>query len=264
MPRFAANVSTLFTEVPFLERFERARSAGFRAVECQFPYAHDARQVKARLDDHGLEAVLINAPAGDLASGERGLGCLPGREAAFRDAIGRGVDYAATLGVPRLHCMSGMAPPGIDDAVLRRTLVANLRFAADAFEKAGLVLLLEPINAHDVPGYYLGRIAQALDLIDEVGAPNMRLQYDIYHAQRSEGELAATIERLLPRIGHMQLADNPGRHEPGTGEIQFAFLFAHIDRLGYDGWIGCEYQPLGATEAGLGWFEQAAREGHVR
>ncbi len=253
MPRFSANLSMLFTEVPFLDRFARAAQAGFEAVEFMFPYAHSPQEIKARLDATGLKAVLHNLPAGDWDGGERGIACDPARVAEFRAGVAQGVAYATALGVPQLNCLAGKAPAGADDALLRRTLVENLRFAAAALHQAGLRLLVEPINQHDMPGFYLQRTAQALSVLDEVGAPNAFVQYDVYHAQRTEGELAATLERHLARIAHIQIADNPGRHEPGTGEINYRFLFQHLDRIGYQGWVGAEYRPAAATEAGLGW-----------
>ncbi|MBN9341921.1 MAG: hydroxypyruvate isomerase [Comamonadaceae bacterium] len=253
MPRFSANLSMLFTEVPFLDRFARAAQAGFEAVEFMFPYAHSPQEIKAQLDATGLKAVLHNLPAGDWDGGERGIACDPARVAEFRAGVAQGVAYATALGVPQLNCLAGKAPAGADDALLRRTLVENLRFAAAALQHAGLRLLVEPINRYDMPGFYLQRTAQALSVLDEVGAPNAFVQYDVYHAQRTEGELAATLERHLARIGHIQIADNPGRHEPGTGEINYPFLFQHLDRIGYQGWVGAEYRPAAATEAGLGW-----------
>jgi hydroxypyruvate isomerase len=259
MPRFAANLSMLFTEHAFLERFEAAARAGFRAVEFLFPYAHEAQAIRARLQAHRLELVLHNLPAGDWDAGERGIACLPDRVAEFRDGVERALDYARVLGVRQLNCLAGKAPAGVDEAVLRRTLVDNLRHAAQRLRTAGLRLLVEPINTYDIPGFYLNRTSQALDLIDEVGADNLYLQYDLYHAQRTEGELAATLQRHLPRIAHIQVADNPGRHEPGTGEIAYGFLFEHLDRIGYDGWVGCEYKPAATTEAGLGWMAALAR-----
>ena len=253
MPRFSANLSMLFTEVPFLDRFERAARAGFEAVEFMFPYAHSPQEIKARLDATGLKAVLHNLPAGDWEGGDRGIACDPARVAEFRAGVARGVAYATTLGVPQLNCLAGKAPVGADDALLRRTFVDNLRFAAAALHQAGLRLLVEPINRYDIPGFYLQRTAQALSVLDEVGAPNAFVQYDIYHAQRTEGELAATLAQHLARIGHIQIADNPGRHEPGSGEINYRFLFQHLDRIGYQGWVGAEYRPASTTEAGLGW-----------
>jgi hydroxypyruvate isomerase len=256
MPRFAANLSMLFTEVPLLERFGRAARAGFTAVELQFPYEQPAAVLREELVRHGLSMVLHNLPAGDWAAGDRGIAADPGRVAEFRAGVARAIEYATTLQVPRLNCLAGKLPPGVSDADARATLVVNLRHAAAALHEAGLTLLIEPINRFDVPGFVLQRSDDALALMDEVGAPNLKLQYDVYHQQRTEGELAATIERLLPRIGHIQVADNPGRHEPGTGEIHWPYLFAHLDRIGYGGHVGCEYKPAAGTEAGLGWMER--------
>jgi len=253
MPKFAANLTMLFTEVPFLDRFARARQAGFDAVEFLFPYAFEAAEIRRRLDDNGLQLVLHNLPAGDWDAGERGIACLPGRSDEFRAGVARAITYAQTLGVGQLNCLAGKRPAGVTEADARRTLVDNLRFAASELKTAGLCLLIEPINSFDIPGFYLNRTAQALAILDEVGADNAFVQYDIYHAQRMEGELAATLQQHLTRIGHVQLADNPGRNEPGTGEINYAFLFAHLDRIGYAGWVGCEYKPATTTEAGLGW-----------
>ncbi|MDP2256003.1 MAG: hydroxypyruvate isomerase [Polaromonas sp.] len=256
MPRFAANLTMLFTEVPFLDRFERAAKAGFKAVEFLFPYAYNAKEIKQRLDDNGLSLVLHNLPAGDWERGERGIACHPDRVDEFRAGVGHGIDYAQTLGVGQLNCLAGKAPDGVSEAVLLQTFVSNLRFAAAALKRAGLKLLIEPINTFDIPGFYLNRTTQAVAILEEVGADNAFVQYDIYHAQRMEGELAATLQKYLPRIGHIQLADNPGRNEPGTGEINYPFLFAHLDRIGYEGWIGCEYKPRTTTEDGLGWRQR--------
>ena len=253
MPKFAANLTMLFTEVPFLDRFERAAKAGFTAVEFLFPYAFPVGDIKACLDAHQLTLVLHNLPAGDWDAGERGIACLPGREDEFREGVGKAIEYATTLGVTQLNCLAGKAPAGVDERLLRETFVANLKYAAAQLKKAGLRLLVEPINTYDIPGFYLSRTSQALEILDQVGADNLFVQYDIYHAQRMEGELAATMQKHLARIGHIQLADNPGRNEPGTGEINYPFLFAHLDRIGYSGWIGCEYKPATNTEAGLGW-----------
>lgn len=254
MPRFAANLSLLFNEVPFLERFALAAKAGFQAVEFQFPYAFSAQDILQRLQDHGLTLVLHNLPAGDWDAGERGIACHPERVAEFRAGVAQAIAYAQVLGAGQLNCLAGIAPPGVQEAVLHQTLVDNLVYAASALKTAGLRLLVEPINTHDIPGFYLNRTVQAVALLDAVQADNAFVQYDIYHAQRMEGELAATLAQYLPRIGHIQLADNPGRHEPGSGEINFPFLFAHLDRLGYAGWVGCEYKPATTTEAGLGWM----------
>ncbi len=255
MPRFAANLSMLFTEVPFLDRFERAAAAGFEAVEFLFPYAWPAAQIRERLQRHRLRLVLHNLPAGDWDGGERGIACLPERVDEFRAGVATALDYARELGVGQLNCLAGKAPAGADPARLHATLVDNLRHAAAELDKAGLKLLLEPINTHDIPGFLVHRTEQGLRILDEVGASNAYLQYDIYHAQRMEGELAATLQAQLARIAHVQIADNPGRHEPGSGEIHYPFLFEHLDRIGYQGWIGCEYKPAAGTEAGLGWMQ---------
>jgi hydroxypyruvate isomerase len=258
MPRFAANLTMMFNEVAFLDRFEAAARAGFEAVEFLFPYAFPAQEIAQRLQAHHLRLVLHNLPAGQWDAGERGIACHPDRVAEFRSGVAQAIEYAGALGVGQLNCLVGKTPAGADPALVHRTLVANLRYAAAELKKAGLKLLVEPINTFDVPGFHLSRTAQALAVLDEVDADNAYLQYDLYHAQRMEGELAATIERHLPRIAHLQLADNPGRHEPGSGEIAYGFLFRHIDRLGYDGWIGCEYKPAARTEDGLGWMARLA------
>lgn len=259
MPRFAANLTMLFTEQPFLDRFELAAKAGFDAVEFLFPYAHPAQEIKQRLDDNGLKLVLHNLPAGDWDTGERGIACLPDRKEDFKSGVGKAVEYAKALGVGQLNCLAGKAPAGVADDRLRATFVENLAYAAKALKAADLKLLIEPVNGIDIPGFYLTRSAQALAILDEVGSDNAYLQYDIYHMQRTEGELAATLQKHLPRIAHVQLADNPGRNEPGTGEINYPFLFAHLDRIGYEGWIGCEYKPAGRTEDGLGWLQKMAK-----
>ena len=255
MPRFAANLSLLFNELPFLQRFEAAARAGFTAVEFLFPYDHAASAIRQRLEDNGLQLVLHNLPPGNWEAGDRGMACHPQRVAEFRASVARAVDYAQALGAPQLHCMAGIAPAGVAPQQLRETLLANLSFAAAALRTAGLRLLIEPINPYDFPGYYLSGTAQAVELLDVLGADNAFVQYDIYHAQRSEGELAATLSRYLHRIAHVQLADNPGRHEPGSGEINYAYLLAHLDRIGYSGWVGCEYRPAGTTLEGLGWMQ---------
>jgi hydroxypyruvate isomerase len=259
MPRFAANLTMLFTEHAFLDRFEAAAKSGFTAVEFLFPYGFKAADIKQRLDANGLTLVLHNLPAGNWDAGERGIACLPDRVDEFRAGVARAIEYAQVLGVPQLNCLAGKAPTGVDSSTLRRTLVANLRFAAQALDKAGLKLLIEPINNYDIPGFWLNRTELAISVLDEVGAANAFVQYDIYHAQRYEGELAATMTKHLARIGHIQLADNPGRNEPGTGEINYAFLFRHLDRIGYTGWIGCEYKPATTTEAGLAWRQALAQ-----
>ena len=259
MPQFAANLTMLFNEHDFLDRFEAAAKAGFKAVEFLFPYAYPVAELQQRLKAHGLKLVLHNLPAGNWDAGDRGLACDPKRIDEFRAGVARGIEYGTALGVPHLNCLAGKAPAGVDDATLRSTFVANLRFAAAEFKKAGLNLLIEPINRFDIPGFYLNTTAQAISILDEVGADNAYVQYDIYHAQRMEGELANTMSAQLARIGHIQLADNPGRNEPGSGEINYAFLFKHLDRIGYTGWIGCEYKPAARTEDGLGWIQALAR-----
>lgn len=260
MPKFAANLTMLFTEHPFLDRFEQAAKAGFTAVEFLFPYAFAAQDIKQRLDTFGLTLVLHNLPAGNWDAGERGIACHPDRVDEFRAGVATAITYAKTLGVMQLNCLAGKTPPGVSDEVLKQTFVSNLRFAAAELSQAGLNLLIEPINAFDIPGFYLNRTAQAVDILDEVDANNAFIQYDIYHAQRTEGELASTMQKQLHRIGHIQLADNPGRNEPGTGEINYPFLFGHLERIGYTGWIGCEYKPATTTTAGLGWLGNVKTE----
>ena len=253
MPRLAANLSMLFQEVPFPDRFALAARAGFRGVEAQFPYASDSAMLAGRLAENGLVQVLHNLPAGDWDAGERGLACLPGREAEFREGVGQAIAYATALGCRRLNCLAGIAPDGADPATLRETFIGNLRHAAGRLADAEILLLIEPINTTDNPGFFLNGTRQALDIIDEVGAPNLRLQYDAYHMQIMEGDPAGTIAACLDRIGHIQIADHPGRHEPGSGEIDFDFLLRHLDAIGYEGWVGCEYIPAETTVAGLGW-----------
>ncbi|MFY0989920.1 hydroxypyruvate isomerase [Halomonas sp. C05BenzN] len=257
MPKFAANLSMLFTEVEFLDRFEAAARAGFKGVEYLFPYDYPAETLKAKLDEHGLTQVLHNLPAGDWAAGERGIACHPDRVDEFREGVERAIEYATALGCAQVNCLAGIQPEGVSDDEARRTLVENLRFAADRLAAAGIRLLAEPINTRDIPGFFLNRTEQALAIFDEVGSDNLGLQYDIYHMQIMEGDLAPTIEKHLDRIAHVQIADNPGRHEPGTGEIHYPFLFAHLDRLGYGGWVGAEYKPATTTEEGLGWLDAA-------
>ncbi|QDF96309.1 hydroxypyruvate isomerase [Azoarcus sp. DD4] len=258
MPKLAANLTMLFNEVDFLDRFQAAADAGFKGVEFLFPYAWPAEQIAEKLQRAGLVQVLHNLPAGDWAAGERGIACHPDRVGEFQDGVGRAIDYARTLGCKQLNCLAGIAPAGVAADTVHETFIANLRFAADQLKEAGIRLLMEPINTFDIPGFYLNRTEQAARILDEVVSDNLYIQYDIYHAQRMEGELGNTIARHLPRIAHMQLADNPGRNEPGSGEINYAWLFRHIDRLGYDGWIGCEYKPANGTREGLGWIKALA------
>jgi hydroxypyruvate isomerase len=255
MPKFAANLTMLYNEVDFLDRFEAAARSGFRAVEYLFPYAYPKEELAGRLQKHALTQVLHNLPAGDWAKGERGIACHPDRVAEFQDGIGKAIDYAKALGCTQVNCLAGIEPRGVDPERIRATFVANLRFAAAKLGAAGIRLLIEPINTFDIPGFHLIRTRQALDVIAQVGSPNLFVQYDIYHMQRMEGELANTMKAHLPQIAHLQLADNPGRNEPGTGEINYPFLFGFIDRIGYGGWIGCEYKPAGKTVDGLGWLK---------
>jgi hydroxypyruvate isomerase len=263
MPAFCANLTMLWGELPFLDRFQAARKAGFTGVEYLFPYDFTPEDLVGRLKQNGLTQVLHNLPAGDWAGGERGIAVLPGREQEFRAGVDRAIRYATALGCTQVNCLAGLAPAGADHGQLREVLVANLAYAAAKLKDDGIRLLVEPINTRDMPGFFLNRSDQALAVIDEVGSDNLFLQYDIYHMQRMEGELAATIERHLARIAHIQLADNPGRNEPGTGEIAWPFLFDHLDRIGYRGWVGCEYKPKTTTDAGLGWLEAARTRGAV-
>jgi hydroxypyruvate isomerase len=260
MPEFAANLSWLFTEVDFEERFERAAGAGFRAVEFMFPYAFNKQDLAGLLKVHGLQQVLHNMPPGDWAAGERGIAILPERTDEFRASVDITIEYATALGCPQVNCLAGVKPERVDDTVLRDTFISNLHYAAERLAASGIKLLVESINPQDIPGFYLNTSAQAMAIIDAVGHDNLYFQYDLYHMQIVEGDLARTMKRLLPRIAHMQLADVPGRHEPGSGEINYAFLFAHIDRIGYEGWIGCEYHPLGSTEEGLHWMSELSSE----
>ncbi|MYN21121.1 hydroxypyruvate isomerase [Rugamonas sp. FT107W] len=253
MPKFAANLSMLFTEALFLERFALAREAGFDGVEFLFPYAYDAHQLAERLRRHQLTLALFNLPAGDWNAGDRGMACDPRRQDEFRAGVHSALAYATELGATQLHCMAGKTPPGLAPERAHATYVDSLRWAAAELAPHGINLLIEPINHYDMPGYFLNRSRQALDIIAETGSPNLFLQYDIYHMQRMEGELSNTIRANLPMIKHMQIADTPGRHEPGSGEINYRHLFRLIDELGYEGWLGCEYLPAGDTLAGLGW-----------
>jgi hydroxypyruvate isomerase len=256
MPKFAANLSMLYGDVDFLDRFEAASRSGFCGVEYLFPYAYEADVLAGLLKKHRLTQVLHNLPAGDWAAGERGIACHPDRVSEFREGVRRAVEYATILGCKQVNCLAGIAPGGVSAHALRDTLVENLRFAAGELAAAEIRLLVEPINTRDIPGFYLCRTAQALEVMDAVGSANLWLQYDVYHMQVMEGDLAHTIAKNISRIAHLQIADNPGRHEPGTGEINYPFLFDFVDRLGYAGWIGCEYKPDTTTVAGLGWAKR--------
>ena len=254
MPRFAANISMMFTEVPFLDRFARARACGFEAVEFLFPYEFPADEIAARLKDNGLSQVLFNAPPGDWAKGERGQAALPGRQAEFREGMKRALEYAAVLSCPRLHVMAGLAPAGVPRDTLLSTYAANLAWAAEEAGKAGVKPVIEPINHRDIPGFFLNTTDEAAAIIQAVGPEKLGMQFDLYHCQITEGDIVKRAEKHLPLIAHMQVADNPGRTEPGTGEVNWPFVFRAIDAMGFRGWIGCEYRPAAETEAGLGWF----------
>jgi hydroxypyruvate isomerase len=263
MLRFSANLGMLFDDEPFLHRFGRARAAGFDAVEFPFPYGHPPEAIAERLSEQNLTLVLHNLPPGDWAKGERGIACQPDRREEFRDGVGLALEYARALGCKRLNCLAGTAP-GLSHGVALDTLVDNLRFAAAELARAGIALLIEPINTRDMPGFFLSSSAQALAVIEAVGSPNLWLQYDVYHMQVMQGDLARDIERCLPKVAHVQIADNPGRHEPGTGEIHYPFVLAWLERLGYTGWVGCEYHPETTTEAGLAWLSAYRREAAAR
>lgn len=249
MPKFSANLSLLFTEHPFMQRFEAAAAAGFKYVEYQFPYAFDQAEIAQALRANGLEAVLHNLPQASRTA------CDPEGGEQFRDGVGLAIDFAQRAGCRQLNCLAGVIPESVGPETARATLLANLRFAATETAKAGIRLLIEPINTRDVPGFFLNGTQQAVELIAEVGSDNLYLQYDLYHMQIMEGDLARTIEANLSRIAHIQVADNPGRHEPGSGELNFAFLFGFLDRIGYTGYIGAEYRPAAGTSAGLTWIK---------
>jgi hydroxypyruvate isomerase len=255
MPRFAANLSWLFTEVPFLDRFAAAARAGFEAVEFLFPYDHAADQIAGALRAHGLANVLFNLPPGDWPAGERGIAAIPGREAEFRDSVELALAYARALGTPRLHVMSGVVPPGADRSAYRATYVANLRAAALRAARDDRIVLIEPLNPRDAPGYLVSTQAQAHAIRAEVGAANVKVQMDFYHCQIVEGDLATRLRKYLPHVGHIQIAGVPDRGEPDAGEVNYPYLFRLLDELGYAGWIGCEYRPARGTAAGLAWFE---------
>jgi hydroxypyruvate isomerase len=243
----------LFNEHPFLDRFEAAAKAGFRGVEFLSPYSYHVDQLADRLNLYQLELVLHNVPSGDWEAGERGIACHPGRVSEFKEGIDEAIIYARALGVKQVNCLAGIVPQGVHREAAQETFVSNLTFAANKLKEAGVRLLIEPINTFDIPGFFLSRTAQALALIKATGSDNLFLQYDIYHMQRMEGELINTMQLNLASIKHIQLADNPGRFEPGTGEINYREVLARLDAMGYDGWVGCEYKPKAGTVNGLGW-----------
>ena len=253
MPRLAANLSMMFTEIPFLDRFESASKAGFKAVEFLFPYEFPAAEIKRRLDAAGLAQVLFNMPPGDWSKGERGLTALPGRQQEFRDGVKQALDYAAALDCKLVHAMAGVPPAGTPHLTAASVYAANLAWAAELAIAAGVKLVIEPINHRDIPGFHLNTMAQGAEVVEAIGRDRLGLQFDIYHCQTTEGDVTKRMEALMPIIAHMQLADVPGRNEPGTGEIGWDYVFPRIDALGFKGWIGCEYRPAGDTVAGLAW-----------
>ena len=268
MPQFAANLSMLYPELDFLDRFEAAAKDGFKGAEFLFPYAYDKAELVARLKANGLQQVLFNGPPGNWDAGERGIACLPGREAEFRDGIAKALDYAAALNCPRLHVMAGLLPAGSTREGLRATYVANLKYAAQQAAKQGLDVLIEPINTRDIPGFFVNRQEDAHALVAEIGEPNAKVQFDLYHCQIVEGDVAMKIRQYLPtgRVGHFQIAGVPERHEPDVGEMNYPYLFKVIDEVsaqcGWSGWVGCEYRPArgavaGGTSQGLGWLARA-------
>lgn len=255
MPRFAANLSMMYTERDFLDRFAAAAADGFQAVEYLFPYDYTAAELRARLDAHGLVQALFNAPPGDWAAGERGMAAMPGREAEFRAAFGRALEYAGVIGNDRIHVMAGLIPADADRARCRATYLENLAHAASAAGAQGITVLIEPINTRDMPGYFLNRQDDGQSICKEVGADNLKVQFDCYHCQIVEGDVTKKLQRDFAGIGHIQIAGVPERHEPDIGELNYPYLFDIIDNLGYQGWIGCEYRPRAGTSAGLGWIK---------
>ncbi len=260
MPRFAANLSMMFTEVPFMERFAAAADAGFKGVEYLFPYEFPAEVIKEQLAKGRLENVLFNLPPGNWAAGERGITCLPGREEEFRAGVETAIAYATRLDTVRVHAMAGIVPPEANPADIRASYIANLKFAAAEFARYGITLLIEAINTRDMPGFYLSTQAQAYAFLEEVGAPNLKMQMDLYHMQVVEGDLETKLRKYATHCGHVQIAGVPQRQEPDTGEVCYAHLFNVLDELGYGGWVGCEYRPAGRTVDGLAWFRNAVRE----
>ena len=258
MPRFAANLSMMFNEMPFLDRFAAARKAGFEGVEFLFPYDFPAAEIRTRLHGEGLTQALFNMPPGDWANGERGLASLPGRQMEFREGVKRALDYAAALECRHVHCMAGIPRDDVAPGTAAAMYAANLAWATEQAAPAGVKLVIEPINHRDMPGYFLHTQAQGAAVIEAIGRDRLGLQFDLYHVQITEGDISKRMEKHLPVIAHMQIADVPARNEPGTGELGWSYLFKRMDELGYDGWVGCEYRPAGETVAGLGWRERFA------
>lgn len=255
MPRLAANLTMMYNEHPFLDRFQAAASDGFQGVEFLFPYDFAAADIRARLQDNGLTQALFNAPPGDWAAGERGIASLPGREDEFLRGLDQALSYAAQLGNRSLHVMAGLIRPDQDRAVHREVYVRNLARAASAAASAGITVVIEPINTRDIPGFFLNRQDEAQAICAEVGAANLKVQFDCYHCQIVEGDIAVKLQRDMAGIGHIQIAGVPDRHEPNLGELNYPYLFDRIDALGYAGWVGCEYRPKAGTRAGLGWAQ---------
>lgn len=255
MPRLAANITMMFNELPFLDRIEAAAQAGFKAVEFLFPYEHPAEAIAGKLSQNGVQNVLFNMPPGDWASGERGIAALPGREQEFRAGVDKAIDYARALGTPSIHAMAGLVPEGKDLSACRATFIENLRYAGAQCAPHGIQVLIEPINQRDMPGYFLSRQDQAHAIREAVAAPNLKVQMDFYHTQIMEGDIAMTFRKFQAHVGHIQIAGVPERHEPDTGEVNYAYLLRLLDELGYGGWVGCEYRPAQGTTAGLGWMK---------
>ena len=258
MPKFAANLSMMFNEVPFLDRFGAAAAAGFEAVEFLFPYEQTPEVMEETLRKNHLKNVLFNMPPGNWAAGERGIGCIPGREGEFRAGVDKALSYALKMGTPRLHAMAGLAPAGADRAACKATLIENLKYAAPKLAQHHITLLLEAINTRDIPGFFVNTQAESFEICSAVNAPNMKMQLDLYHMQVMEGDLATKVRHYLPHCGHIQIAGAPGRNEPDTGEVRYEYLYELLDKIGYDGWLGCEYRPAGKTVDGLGWFRRMA------
>ena len=256
MPRFAANLSMMFNEVAFLDRFAAARRSGFEGVEFLFPYDFPVAALRERLAGEGLTQVLFNLPPGDWAAGERGLASLPDRQGEFRESVKKALDYAAGLECRQLHCMAGIVPAGVSSTTATAVYAANLAWAAEQAAPAGVKLVIEPINHRDMPGYFLNTQAQGAAIVEAIGVDRLGLQFDVYHVQVTEGDITKRMEQFMPVIAHMQIADVPARHEPGTGEIGWRYVFQRMDELGYRGWVGCEYRPAGDTVVGLDWRER--------
>ena len=255
MPKFAANLTMLFTEVPFLERFALARQAGFSHVEYLLPYAFRISELKEQLEKNHLQQVLFNLPCGDWAAGERGIASHPDRVGEFQAGVAQAIEYAQALGVSRLNCLAGKRAAPFSDEGHWNTLIRNLQFAAGELAKHDMSLMVEAINHYDLPTFFLNRTEQVIKLLDEAAMPNALMQYDVYHAQREEGEIVATMRKHAARIGHIQIADNPARHQPGTGEINFSFVLKEIDAMGYDGFVGLEYIPHPDSSSSFGWIK---------